>query len=153
MAKVLKIMSSDIVKTKIIILLLFCIFFPLALLGCGNEDTVGNGRIGMKTLSKNGFSEYDFCSDPNIRVSPENVAALFLEPSDAKETDMPDTGDIGTDYIPIIISDANRFFYSLDTGDDTIESAVMTDSTGSLVFRIDHDSPDIEFTSSRGIIV
>ena len=137
------------IRIRIIILLLLCIFFPLTQLGCGNEDTVGNGNSEEVNL-KNGFSEYDFVSDPNVRVLPENVAAIFLEPADASNTDMPDTDGSGMDFIPLQITDGNWFIYSLDISDNTIESAVMIDSDGSEIFRLDRDSPENKVFLNRG---
>ena len=99
---------------------------------------------------KNGFSEFDFCGDPDIRVSPGNVAAAYLEPVNAVKVSIPDTDGLGMDFIPIAIKEARWFTYSLDARDNTIQSAVMIDSGIREIFRIDRNSPEITVYIPRG---
>jgi uncharacterized protein YjbI with pentapeptide repeats len=99
---------------------------------------------------KNGFSEFDFCSDPDIRVTPGNVAATYLEPVNAVKTSVPDSDGLGMDIIQIKIEEDKWFIYSLDTRDDTIQSAVMIDSLTREIFRIDRNSPEITINIPQG---
>lgn len=99
---------------------------------------------------KNGFSEFDFCSDPDVRVSPGNVAATYLEPVNAVKVSVPDTDGLGMDFIPVKIKESRWFTYSLDTRDNTIQSAVMTDSGVREIFRIDRNSPEVTLYISQG---
>ena len=92
---------------------------------------------------KNGFSEFYFCSDPDIQVSPGNIAATYLEPVDAVKSNLPDTDGLGMDFIPIKINESRWLKYSLDTRDNTIQSAVMIDSGLVEIFRLNRDSSEI----------
>jgi uncharacterized protein YjbI with pentapeptide repeats len=121
----------------------------------GNLETIQEITLTEKTISgaialKNGLSEFDFCSDPDIRASPGNVAAIYLEPLNAVNTGVPDTDGIGIDFIPIRIKESKWFIYSLDTRDNTIESAVMIDSAAREIFRIDRNSPEITIYIPQG---
>ena len=139
----------SVIRNKSIVFFILLLSFSLMFFGCGGDDS-STGASPEVDTQKNGFSEYDFASDPNIRVKPENVAAIFLEPSDAVETKVPDVNGLGADFILINIEDGNYFIYSLDTRDNTIDSAVMTDSSGEEMFRLDHDSPETEIYLKPG---
>lgn len=138
------------IPKSIFFVLFLALFCAIILGGCSGGDSGSGTGSNSESDTKNGFSEYDFTSDPNVRVTPGNIAAIFLEPSDAVDTITPDTNGLGADYIPVRIMERNQYTYSLDTRDNTIKSASLINSGGGEVFTLNADKPTITLYLSPG---
>ena len=75
-------------------------------------------------------TETDLASDPNLRLEPGQVGVTFLEPIDAADASAPDTGTVGVDVIPFLVSEAGTYTYALDPDDTsgTIARAEVSDA-------------------------
>lgn len=129
----------------------------MAFMGCGDDGTAISQTTPTPVV-KNGFSEYDFTENQSLYIEPHNVGITFLEPKDAKtikdanNIEMPDNEGIGVDKIPVHIPEPNTYTYSIDPNDttNTIESAVMKNSSGEEVFRLDKNNKTISIYLQAG---
>jgi len=119
----------------------------LALFGLTFACSEGQGG---QPSARNGLSEYDFVTDPSIRVQPHNVGMTFLEPYDATVTQVPDTLTLGADKVPVYVPEDRVFTYSMSPHDTTIESVTMLDSTGKEVFGINAQNHSVSVTLQAG---
>ena len=146
-------MNRSFLPVKKSIFLWLCVFVALFQFGCGSGDSVEQVVIYNtdEADTVEGFSEYDFCSNPALYVKPGDIAAIFLEPSDATDTILPDTNGLGEDIIPLKITESGQYYYSMDTESNVIRAVVITDVMGNEALRLDDNCPEGLLYLSPGI--
>jgi len=96
-------------------------------------------------------TEHDLAADPTLAVAPGQVGVVFLEPSDAASA-LDDTGTVGTDELPLEVSETTSYSLVLDPEDatGTIAEVVLRDPAGAVLLTLTPASPGATLTLPPG---
>jgi hypothetical protein len=97
------------------------------------------------------LTEQDLAADPGLAIVPGQIAVVFLEPSDAA-SDVADTGTVGTDVLPLEVTEATSYSLALDPEDatGTVAEVVLRDEAGAVLLTLTPGSPGATLTLPPG---
>ncbi|MDH5637308.1 MAG: pentapeptide repeat-containing protein [Nitrospinota bacterium] len=138
------------IKQKSLFHLTFVTFLSLALANCSSgssvEDTPTRTCSEIMDIA---IHEHTLDGYPDLCARPEHVTVVELE-HDAADYNKEDSGSTGVDVIPYKIETAGSYPFQFDDEENSPLYAVMKDSAGNQVFRIDANSGLIDVDLEAG---
>jgi len=114
------------------------------ILGCNSD---GGGQGATQALTENAFA-----NDPTLRADPEkHLIVHFLEHPDSEKPEN-DTGEVGSDIIPYRYKeDLNHTYCFEDDNDDAEHFAILFDSDGNEVLRVEANGECVTEFIPKGV--